>query len=66
MIEESDSIIINGEAVKPEANNGCIKYLGAPIAAKRDAKMRFSDDLLLKVKHQINQILLSPLTVAQC
>ena len=64
-VSSSNSLTINGEEIHPITITDCIKYLGAPIAANRNAKMKFSEDLLIKVKHQVNQLLLSPLTLSQ-
>ena len=64
-VSSSDTLEINEDEIKSINISDCIKYLGAPIATNRTSKMKFSENLLIKVRHQINQLLLSPLTLSQ-
>lgn len=64
-VVSSELLNINDEEIKPIAVDDCLKYLGALIATNRGAKMKFTDELLIKVRHQINQLLLSPLIFSQ-
>ena len=64
-VASSETLHINDDVIKPIGINDCLKYLGAPIATNRAAKMKFTQDYLLKVRHQVNQLLLSPLTFSQ-
>ena len=65
-VASSESLKINGDEIKSINISDCLKYLGAPIAANKNAKIKFTEDLLIKIKHQVNQLLLSPLTFSQC
>ena len=64
-VASSDKLTINDESISAQNIDDYIKYLGAPIATNRDSKMKFSSEYLRSVKHDINQILLSPLKFAQ-
>ena len=64
-VSSADTLYINGDEIKSIDISDVLKYLGAPIATNRSSKMKFSENFLIKVKHQVNQLLLSPLTLAQ-
>lgn len=64
-VSSADKLHINDEEIQAVDISSIIKYLGAPIATNREAKMLFSSNLLRNVKHEINQILLSSLTFSQ-
>lgn len=64
-VSSADKLDINNQSISAQNIDDYIKYLGAPIATNRNSKMKFSSDYLIAVKHDINQILLSPLTFSQ-
>ena len=64
-VASSETLRINEDEIKSINITDCLKYLGAPIAVNRGAKMKFTEDYLMKVRHQVNQLLLSPLTLSQ-
>ena len=64
-VSSADKLHINGDDIQAHDITSFIKYLGAPIATNREAKMLYSSEYLRNVKHEINQLLLSSLTFSQ-
>lgn len=64
-VSSSEKLSLNGEEISSINLSDSIKYLGAPIATNRETKMQFTRKYLTRIKHEINQIMLSKLSLSQ-